>query len=191
MKRLSLYAAMMMLIVVVASCAKYDTSSFIGTWGVERIDYYNIDYNGDPIDYTTKTFYFTPGDMENGIDLVFRADQTGEMRDRSRDTIYMDWNDSLEVYETVIICPDTTIVTSFTYSYDKDQSQLYMTLQPSMYTYKMEVKFTDSENFIYENNYRPYVVEKSWMVRYSKETRGTRSKPVAMPRHHGSLLSDH
>lgn len=193
MKKLTLIAAMTMLLTVLASCGKYDASSFVGTWGVDRIDYYNIDYAGNPIEYTTTTFDFTPGDMENGIDLVFREDQTGEMRDRSRDTLYLPVMvaDTVDHYDT-IICPDTTLVTRFTFSYDSDNNWLYMNLQGStIYTYHMSVKFTDADNFIYENNYKPHTVEKAWMVRYSKETRGAKSSPVYVPRHEGSLLSNY
>ena len=193
MKKLKVFSAMAMLVVVLASCSKYDTSSFVGTWGVQRIDYYYIDYAGNPIDYTTNTYNFIPGDMENGIDLVFRDDQSGEMRDRSRDTLFLPVMeaDTVNHYDT-IVCPDTTLVTRFTYSYDSENSWLYMNIQASTpYTYHMTVKFTDADNFIYENNYASYKVEKAWMVRYSKETRGTKSKPVAMPRHPGSLLSNY
>lgn len=193
MKKLTLFTAIMALVVALASCKKYDASSFIGIWGVDRIDYYNIDYAGNPIEYTTVTFDFTPGDMENGIDLVFRADQTGEMLDRSRDTLFLPVMeaDTVHHYDT-ILCPDTTLVTRFTFSYDTDENWLYMNIQDTKpYTYHMSVKFTDADNFVYENQYNSHTVEKAWMVRYSKETRGAKSSSHYMPRHEGSLLSNY
>ena len=198
MKKVSIFAAMMMLAAVLASCGKTDYTAFIGTWGVERIDYYNLDFFGEPIPATVETYHFTPGDMDNGIDLVFRADKTGEMRDRSRDTLKLDWNDSLHIYETVIVCPDTTLVTKFTYSYDADDGILYMNMQVTHpFTYRMQIDFLAKDRYEYINEYDVTVeegysvvyVEKAMMVRYSTETRGNRAKPVYMKRHPGSFFS--
>ena len=52
---------------------------FIGTWGVEKIDYYNIDYAGNPIVASIMTYAYDPNDISNGIQLVFREDNTGEI----------------------------------------------------------------------------------------------------------------
>lgn len=199
MKKLSILTAVMMLAVVLASCGK-DYSVFVGTWGVERIDYYNVDYWGNPIEATMETYHFTPGDMSDGIDLVFRADKTGEMRDRSRDTLVL--SDIIEgdtILDT-IICPDTTLITQYTYSYDSDEKILYMNMKVTHpFTYRMEIDFIDEKTFDYVNQYDVTVeegysviyVEKARMVRYSTETRGAKSKPVSMKRHPGSVFSNY
>lgn len=186
-----MFAAMTMLVVIMASCVKEDYKSFIGTWGVRHIDYYNIDYAGNPIEASIQSWDFTPGDMQNGIDLVFREDRTGEMRDRSRDTLKFDWNDSTEVYETIIICPDTTLVTCFTYSYNPSDKLLFMNMQtPRPYIFQMSIRFIDDNTFVYENEYEMDYVEKATLVRYSTGTRGSRSSnPIK--RHPKSLLSDY
>lgn len=192
MKKLTLIMATVALALTVASCGKDDYKSFIGTWGVERIDYYNIDYAGNPIQATITTYEFTPGDTQNGIDLIFREDKTGEMRDHSRDTLYIPVIENNEIVDTsVIVCPDTTIVTNFTYSYDADEGLLYMNMKVAHpFTYRMEVNFIDDNTFVYVNEYETNYVEKARLVRYSTETRDAlRSKPVAIPRHPNSLLT--
>ena len=78
---------MAMVAMLFASCSKTDFKSFIGTWGVEKIEYYNIDYAGNPIAASLETFTFDPNDTNNGIQLVFRTDKTGEMRDSAIDSI--------------------------------------------------------------------------------------------------------
>lgn len=192
MKKLTVFTAMLMLVVVLASCGKDNYKSFIGTWGVERIDYYNIDYAGNPIEASVETFYFTPGDMNNGIDLVFREDKTGEMRDRSRDTLKFDYDTVSQTYQTIIVCPDTTLVTRFTFSYNADDGLLFMNLQTlHPIIYQMRVKFYDDDTFVYENEYETDYVEKARLVRYSTETRGDKSKPVSMKRHPKSLFSNY
>ena len=192
MKKLTVFTAMLMLVVVLASCGKDNYKSFIGTWGVERIDYYNIDYAGNPIEASVETFYFTPGDMNNGIDLVFREDKTGEMRDRSRDTLKFDYDTVSQTYQTIIVCPDTTLVTRFTFSYNADDGLLFMNLQTlHPIIYQMRVKFYDDNTFVYENEYETDYVEKARLVRYSTETRGDKSKPVSMKRHPKSLFSNY
>ena len=49
MKKLTLFATLAILAVMFASCKKVDYNAFVGTWGVEKIEYYNIDYAGNPI----------------------------------------------------------------------------------------------------------------------------------------------
>lgn len=190
MKKLSIFTAIMMLVVVMASCGK-DYTAFIGTWGVERIEYYNIDYAGDPIPATIETYYFKPGDMENGIDLVFRADKTGEMRDRSRDTLFLAEIIQGDTIIDTIICPDTTLVTNFTYSYNHSDNLLFMNMMVEHpFIYQMKIDFIDDNTYVYENEYDNNYVEKAWMVRYSTETRGNRSKAANMKRHPGSFFSN-
>jgi len=190
MKKLSIVTAIMMLVVVMASCGK-DYTAFIGTWGVKHIEYYNIDFYGNPIEATIETYDFTPGDMQNGIDLVFRADKTGEMRDRSRDTLFLAEIIQGDTIIDTIVCPDTTLVTKFTYSYNHSDKLLFMNmLVEHPYIYQMSVDFIDDDTYVYENEYDNNYVEKAWMVRYSTETRGNRSKEAYMKRHPGSFFSN-
>lgn len=187
MKGIKLVLVLAMITLGLASCSK-DYTMFIGTWGVEDIEYYNTDYWGNPIENTIKKYHFTPGDPKDGIDLVFRADRSGEMRDRSRDTIYL--TDSTYIY-----CPDTTLVTKFTYSYHKDDATLYMNMEVlHPFTYQMKIPEISSNNFVYVNEYDNNYVEKAWLKRIgdakaNTPTRG--SKPVYRPRMKGSLLSDY
>ncbi len=191
MKKILLFAAVI-LAIGLASCGKSDYQVFVGTWGVERIDYYNIDFNGDPIPSTIETYRFTPGDEKNGMDLIFRDDRTGELRDHSRDTLYIPVydDDHVAIDTNVIICPDTTLITRFTYSYHDDDAILYMNiLGPRPYTYQMPIEQLTDKSFIYINNYDKDIVEKAWLVRLSNDTRSTRSsKPVRAPRKEGSLF---
>ena len=169
---------------------------FVGTWGVERIDYYNIDFYGNPIESSMKTYYFTPGDTQDGIDLVFRSDKSGEMRDRSRDTLYIPvYEDNVVVDTNVIVCPDTVLVTGFNYSYHKDDA-LYMTMDViHPYTYKMEIPNIDKNSFTYINEYDSKYVEKARLVRISDDaktaTRGRNIESIARPYRRGSLLSNY
>ena len=124
MKKATLITLCAIAAVMFTSCGKIDTKGFIGTWGVEKIEYYNVDYAGNPIAASMSTFDLVPGDQQSGIDLIFREDMTGEMRDRSQDTLKLDYDEETGEYETIIICPDTTLVTKFTYSVDGRASHL-------------------------------------------------------------------
>ena len=173
-----------------ASCKdkdKDDYTQFIGVWGVQQIDYYNIDYYGNPIENTRETYRFTPGDPNDGIDLVFRDDKSGEMRDRSRDTIPT--SDS-----TYIVNPDTTLVTRFTYSYISDDSKLYMNMEVlHPFTYQLKITSLNSNSFTYVNEYDKDYVEEALLIRLSDNAKGERSinnlKSAVRPRRKGSLLS--
>ena len=181
------------------SCGNNDDYlAFVGTWGVDRIDYYNIDYAGQPIAATIETYYFTPGDPDNGIDLVFRNDRSGEMRDRSRDTLYVPlYDDDYVIVDTeVIICPDTTLVTKFTYSYHEDDNLLYMNMEVERpFTYKMKIEEFSDNSFVYINEYNKDYVEKAKLIRISDDTRATRSrkadKPASRPFRSGTIFSNY
>ena len=191
MKKLSLFALCVAFTMMFASCGKDKDSykSFVGTWGVERIDYYNIDFAGNPIENTIETYIFTPGDPDNGIDLVFRDDKTGEMRDRSQDTLWLDYNQETQQYETIIICPDTTIVTAFKYSFDKDESILYMNMDYT-HTFMMQISNLTDNSYTYVNEYESNYVEKAWLKRISNDTKAVRGKKNSWrPRREGSFLS--
>jgi len=192
MKRIALFTFCAMAAVMFTSCGKIDEKGFIGTWGVEKIEYYNIDYAGNPITSSMSTFNLVPGDQQSGIDLIFRDDKTGEMRDRSQDTLKLNWNEETETYETIIICPDTTLVTKFTYSVDERASILYMNIEYPVRTYKMNIVNMDKNSFIYENEYGTNYVEKAYMKRISNSASksGSRSSQAVRPRREGSFMSD-
>ena len=160
-----------------------EDNPFFGIWGVERIDYYNTDYYGNPIPYTQTTYYFTPGDPDDGIDLVFRADYSGEMRDRSRDTIWID------VYN-YIVCPDTTIVSPFTYSFNEDENTLWLYMESTPITYQLNITEFSNDSFVYENEYAANYVEKAWLKRISgTPNKSTGGNSQYKPYRKGSLLS--
>jgi hypothetical protein len=199
MKKIALMTFCAMAAVLFASCGSStkDYRVFIGTWGVERIEYYNIDYAGNPIAGSMVTWDITPGDPDFGIDLVFRADKTGELRDRSKDTIWTDWNSETQDYETMIVAPDTTIVSPFEYSYDQSESTLYMDVDYVIdgvlvqKLFKMKISNMTAKSFIYENEYENNYVERSYLKRLSDTPskgirRSMNQKRPYMP---GSFLS--
>ena len=155
---------------------------FLGVWGVEKIDYYNIDYAGNPIMSSLVTYDYDPYDLGNGIQLVFREDKTGEMRDSSRDTIWID--------ENYIVCPDTTIVTTYTYSFDFEASVLYMNMEYGR-TFALQIVELNNNAFVYENEYAQNYVEKAYLQRLSThpdKSKSTGFTNQAKPNKGGSLL---
>ena len=192
MKKTTLFALCAIATAMLTSCGKNDYKSFVGTWGVEKIEYYNIDFAGNPIVGSLKSFELVPGDQQSGIDLIFRDNKTGEMRDRSQDTIYVkDYSVNPPVVTDTIICPDTTLVSKFTYSYDKSDAILYMNMEYPVHTYKMNIVDLDNNSFIYENEYGTDYVEKAYMKRISNTTEKSakRTVPQSRPRREGSFLS--
>lgn len=188
MKRVKLYAALAIMALLFASCGKNDYKSFVGTWGVEKIEYYNIDYAGNPIAASMSTYNMVPGDQQSGIDLIFREDKSGEMRDRSQDTLIIKVAGSNPVTYDTIICPDTTLVTRFTYSYDKTESILYMNMD-YVHTYKMNITSFSKDAFIYENEYGPDYVEKAYLKRISNTPAKSSSRSATVkPNKPGSFL---
>ena len=196
MKRFGLILTIAAMVLGMASCDNSDDYTiFIGTWGVEHIDYYNIDYYGNVIENTVHSYDLTPGDQIDGIDLVFKADRSGKMIDRSRDTLFSKWDSNLEAYLDTLICPDTVIVTTFTYSYHKDDGILYMNMEVlHPFTYQMQIPSISNERFTYINEYDDDYVEKATLVRISNDTRSNPSRrglKPSRPRYKGSLLSDY
>lgn len=189
MKKLSVFAIGLAFAMFFVSCGKDDYKSFVGIWGVERIDYYNIDYAGNPIESTIETYSYTPGDPSDGIDLVFRENKTGEMRDRTQDTLWLDYNGETHQYETIIICPDTTLVTRFTYSYDAGEAVLYMNMDYT-HTFMMKISNMVGDSFVYTNEYESNYVEKAYLKRIVDTTRVRSVKKASwLPRREGSFLS--
>lgn len=183
MKKVTLLTMMAMVAMLFASCSKTDFKSFIGTWGVEKIEYYNIDYAGNPIAASLETFTFDPNDADNGIQLTFRADKTGEMRDSAIDSLLVD-----SVY---IQCPDTVLVTKFTYSYDKSDKSLYMNMDNSARPFRLQIENLTSDSFTYENEYGTDYMEKAYLKRISKSTKSaSRNIPAHPHKGPGALFGD-
>lgn len=183
MKKVTLLTMMAMVAMLFTSCSKTDFKSFIGTWGVEKIEYYNIDYAGNPIAASLETFTFDPNDADNGIQLTFRADKTGEMRDSAIDSLLVD-----SVY---IQCPDTVLVTKFTYSYDKSDKSLYMNMDNSARPFRLQIENLTSDSFTYENEYGTDYMEKAYLKRVSKTTKSaSRNVPAHPHKGPGALFGD-
>jgi hypothetical protein len=183
MKKVTLLTMMAMVAMLFASCSKTDYKTFIGTWGVEKIEYYNIDYAGNPIAASLETFTFDPNDADNGIQLTFRADKTGEMRDSAIDSLLVD-----SVY---IHCPDTVLVTKFTYSYDKSDKSLYMNMDNSARPFRLQIENLTSDSFTYENEYGTDYMEKAYLKRISKSTKSaSRNIPAHPHKGPGALFGD-
>ena len=193
MKKLALFATVAIMALMCISCNKTDYKSFIGTWGVEKIEYYNIDYAGNPIAASMETYTYNPNDLDDGIQLVFREDKSGEMRDSAVDTVWL-WNEVTGEYDSCIYRPDTTMVYTFTYSYDKSESALYMNMKytyPYEYarTFMMRISDFTNDSFIYENEYQIDYVERAYMKRLSDTpTKSGSRQAVKHPRKPGSFL---
>ena len=187
MKKVTLLTIMAMVAMLFTSCSKTDFKSFVGKWGVEKIEYYNIDYAGNPIPASLETFTFDPNDTNNGIQLIFRTDKTGEMLDSAIDSL-------LAVVEgdTVYIqCPDTVVVTKFTYSYDKSDQSLYMNMDNSARPFRLKIDNLTSDSFTYENEYGIDYMEKAYLKRVSKSTKSTsRNVPAHPHKGPGALFGD-
>ena len=142
MKRLTLWATLAITAMLFTSCGKEDYKSFIGTWGVEKIEYYNTDYAGNPIGASLESHVFDPNDTNNGIHLIFREDKTGEMRDSAVDTV---WFENATGETDYVVNPDTVLVTKFTYSYDKSDRSLYMNMEDLARPYRLQIEDLDPE----------------------------------------------
>lgn len=194
MKKLTLFVAVAIGALFFASCNKVDYKSFVGTWGVEKIEYYNIDYAGHPIAASLETYTYDPEDLDNGIQLIFREDKTGEMRDSNIDTVWTDYNEQTHTYESFIYNPDTTLVYPFTYLYDKSESILTMKITYS-YPYErteiflMRVSNMTKDSFIYENEYDVDYMERAYLTRLSNTPSKVASRQMtAHPHKPGSFL---
>ena len=178
MKQIKLMAAIAVMALTFASCSNNDYKSFVGTWGVEKIEYYNTDYAGQPIAATIETFSFDPDNINDGIQLIFREDKSGEMRDNNVDTIWCDFNEETGVYGSYIVNPDTTVMYPFTCSFDESEHIMYMNMvyATDLKTFKMQIENLTTNSFIYENEYHKNYVEKAYMKRLSKTPSKSASK---------------
>ena len=194
MKKIGILTLCAMCAFLLSSCGK-DYKAFVGTWGVEKIEYYNVDYAGNPIAATTETHNYDPNDLDDGIQLIFRDDKSGEMRDSNIDTVWV-WNWDTEAYDTWIYNPDTTMVYTFTYSYDKSASVLYMSVKYTypyerIRTYGMTIYDLTDNSFSYENEYDIDYMERAYLRRLSNApSKSTGKVKTTRPHKPGSLLGD-
>ena len=192
MKKLTLFATLAIAALMFTSCNKTNYKTFVGTWGVEKIEYYNIDFAGNPIAGSMETHIYDPNDTCNGIHLVFRENKTGEMRDSAIDTVWL-YNEETQEYDSYIYRPDTVMVYTFTYTYDASESSLIMKTRYTypyeyMRTFMMKVSDITDNSFIYENEYDVNFVERAYLKRVSKATsKATRQTPNH-PNKPGSFL---
>lgn len=189
MKKLTLFVSLALIGLMFTSCRKDDYKSFIGTWGVEKIEYYNLDYAGNPIVASLATYEYDPNSTDNGIQLIFKGDKTGEMRDSAIDTLNFD-NDEDGIYETFIYCPDTVMVYTFSYSYDKSDHILYMNIDygDKLRTFKMNIENLTDNSFTYENQYGKDYMERAFLKRISKTTKSASRQATTHPHMPGSFL---
>lgn len=191
MKKLKLFATLAIVALLFTSCKKDDYSQFIGTWGVEKIEYYNTDYAGNPIAASLETYTYDLDDANNGIMLIFRSNKTGEIRDSAIDTLPTDWDEETHTYGSYIYCPDTTLVYTFTYTYDRKERFLYMNMDYGSYikTFKMYIENKTDNSFTYENEYDKNYMEKAYLKRLSNTPiKSTSRKTTKHPNKHGSFL---
>lgn len=189
MKRIFFVIAAITLFFGMISCNKVSESKLIGTWGVERIEYYYIDYYGQPISNTIEGYDYVPGDFDNGIELVFYEGHKGKWFDHDVDTILVEISIDPKVYDT-IINPDTTLVTSFTYSLDQDIPALFIHTSDAE-TYMMEIEQLDNTTFSYKNEFKDNYVEHAILKRIpdgQTASKAMRSR-AAHPRKPGSFFS--
>ncbi len=192
MKKLTLFATLAIAALMFTSCNKTNYKTFVGTWGVEKIEYYNIDFAGNPIAGSMETYIYDPNDTGNGIHLVFREDKTGEMRDSAIDSVWL-YNEETQEYDTCIYRPDTVLVYTFTYTYDASESSLIMKTRYTypyeyMRTFMMKVSDITDNSFIYENEYDVNYVERAYLKRVNNATsKATRQTPKH-PNKRGAFL---
>ena len=166
MKKITLILALFVAAISFTSCNPEEEESmtwksFVGTWAVTKVEHYNIDFYGNPIESTVEVVNFPIDDPQGGIDMIFRNDKSGEIRNRDIDTIFNEIGHN--VYDT-ILCPDTTIVSRFTYTYDDETTLLYLNMD-SYYTYNMIIENFDDRSFIYVDEYKQNYVEKTYLKR--------------------------
>ena len=147
-------------------------AGFVGVWGVEQLDYYNTDYMGEPIPETLVTYYYVPGDPNDGIDMIFREDQTGEIIDRTSDSLS---------------------VRTFAYSFYENDSVLNIVVQtPSYHAYLLNISEMTDDSFVYINEYADNYIEKAYLKRLSnvpEKSKSTNTVVSDKPSKKGSLFN--
>ena len=184
---------------VVTVIVEEPENPFLGVWGVEKIEYYTTDYAGNPIAASMITYLYEPYSTDNGIQMYFREDDSGEIRDSAIEELWLDWNEETESYETHIICPDTVLVKPFTYIYDESGNAMYITLTNDGDVNEHTLKISDLSNevFVYEdvyghNDYGQSYVEKAYLRRVNIAATKSTGKSLLPHPHkmHGSILGD-
>lgn len=183
MKKIMLLTVAFMMAMGLFSCGKSEESQLVGRWGLLRLEYYHTDFYGQPIESTIEAEEFVPGDMENGVELVFYANKHGEWIDRDLDTFLVQISINPVMYDT-IINPDTVVVTNFTYSYDQDLSALYLRTSLAE-TFQLSIETLNDNTFIYTNEYKQNVVERAVLRRIDSKSQekssGKTSKRITRP----------
>ena len=182
MKKLTLMTMVAFAALLFTSCGKADYSQLVGTWGAEKLEYYNIDYAGNPISGSMKTFEYDYDDPDNSIRMIFNDDKSGEIRDSAVDSIYL-YNEETHSYDIPIYCPDTVLVTKFTCSYDKNEQSLYMTLENNPRPYRVVITELTKNTFVCENEYGTDYVERFYMKRVSKTSTKSADRSSKAVRH--------
>ena len=213
MKKIALSLICIVAVFMFSSCGKEEYQKFVGTWGVEKIVYesYNTDYAGEPIEGSieTETYEFDPNIETDGIQMVFRADKTGELRDNAIDKLYFVYDETTQSYvpytiapegfdilhDSILPCADSTFVTRFTYSFDETESVLYLTMSNAN-TFRMVISGFEKDAFTYENVYAvdeedndKVYKETADLKRISKSTpKPTNRQTTKHPNKRGSFL---
>lgn len=147
------------------SCIDTGNSLLIGAWGVERIEYYTCDIAGNPIPSTMEAYEFSPG-ASDGITMTFRANNTGQLEDRST---------------------DFPVVTSFTYRYDAREQMVFM--NKGSESFVLYVEELGANTFSYLNEYENHKIERTFLKRLDGVRNHTGRRVQRLPVHPGSLLS--
>ena len=143
-------------------------TSVLGVWGVEKLEYWETDNIGNLIPSTLNTLDFIPGDLDNGIDLSFRSDMTGEMCDRNQ--------------------TDTIIVKPHTYYLDYLNSRIY--IQRTDKSFVLDILELTSERFVFQCEYEHGYFEKAYLERLTEtQDKHSGKTPEQRPTRPGSLLS--
>lgn len=153
--------ALLVLLTGVVSCKKdhdiptgkvFNANDFdfdiVGTWGLEKTENYSIDNAGNMVGPISSHEY-DPNDNDNGIQMVFREDNTGEMYDKTSS--------------------NSTIVNALTYSYVNDTLFLDIDYGTETNTFNCLIIEKTNESFIYENKYAQNRMEKAYFKRLSHE----------------------
>jgi hypothetical protein len=165
MKNLLLAISLLLLGLAMESCNANSDNPFIGVWGVERIEYFDTDYNGNLIEETIEIYNFQVGGSL-GIDLCFKEDKSGYMDDRDQDTIKY-----------------------FTYSYDEDASILYMNMKNDATTYSMYIESLTKQELVYINEFNNNRFEKTYMKWIDDSAKAaSKNTKLVRPNKPGSLF---
>lgn len=161
----SLPILLLIIAVALSSCIDTGDNPLIGTWGVSRIEYYTADIVGNPIPSTLETYNYTP-DASNGIKMVFKADNTGVLDDRSG---------------------ETPSIERFTYRYNAREQELYMKTDKESFT--LYIEDISANAFTYLNEYENHKMERTYLKRLGKTRTSKANRTEPRPVKLGSLLS--